>query len=67
MSAITRFRGFVDATWGELKRTSWPTKREVYGHTLVVVVFVIIVGLFLHVVDLVLAQASSLFFGWLGG
>ncbi len=35
----------------ELKKVSWPTKREVYGTTLVVLVLVFFFGFYLWVVD----------------
>ncbi len=38
----------------ELKRVSWPSKKEVYGTTLVVIVTVFFFGLYLFLVDLVL-------------
>jgi preprotein translocase subunit SecE len=62
MASLGKFRQFTADTWGELKRTSWPSKQEVYGTTLVVVVAVLIVGAYLWLVDLVLAYLSQLFF-----
>ena len=38
----------------ELKKVSWPSKKEVYGTTLVVIVTVIFFGVYLFLVDLVL-------------
>ena len=52
MEQWTRFRQFVTATWSELKKTSWPSKKEVTGTTLVVIVFVVVCALYLWVVDL---------------
>ncbi|MDQ7008260.1 MAG: preprotein translocase subunit SecE [Acidobacteriota bacterium] len=57
---IGKARGFVDDVWKELKRTSWPSKQEVYGTTLVVIVATIIVAVYLGLVDLVLATLQKL-------
>lgn len=55
MSWFEKVRGYFDSVWKELKRVSWPTRKEVYGTTLVVVITVLIVAAYLGVVDLVLA------------
>jgi len=36
---------------GELKKVTWPTKKDTYGSTLVVISVVIVIGIFLWVVD----------------
>jgi preprotein translocase subunit SecE len=51
----TKIREFFEGVWKELKRVSWPTRKEVYGTTLVVVVTILIFAAYLGVVDLVLA------------
>jgi preprotein translocase subunit SecE len=51
---ITRFRQFVTEVVAELKKTSWPNRREVYGTTVVVIVTVMICALYLWVVDMIL-------------
>lgn len=38
----------------ELKKVTWPSRKEVYGTTLVVLVTVFFFGLYLFLVDLVL-------------
>lgn len=48
---LRKFRQFLIDVWKELKRTSWPSKKEVYGTTLVVVVTVITVAIYLGAVD----------------
>lgn len=55
MGWFEKVRQFFDSVWKELKKVSWPTRKEVYGTTLVVVVTVLIVAAYLGVVDLVLA------------
>ena len=49
--AITRFRTFLVEVREELKKTTWPSKKEVYGTTVVVIVAVFITALYLFVVD----------------
>jgi preprotein translocase subunit SecE len=49
-----KIRGFIDDVGKELKRTSWPSRNEVQGTTLVVIVAVLIVAAYLGAVDVVL-------------
>ncbi len=59
MESLKKFRQFLDDTWKELKRTSWPNKDEVVGTTIVVIVFVAIVAAWLGAVDYVLALVQK--------
>ena len=52
---VTRSREFLEESWAELKKVHWPSRKEVQGATLVVVVGVVIVALYLGVVDAALA------------
>ena len=54
MQQLRRFRQFVIDVWAELKKTTWPGRKEVYGTTLVVIVTVLICAFFLWIVDLLL-------------
>jgi preprotein translocase subunit SecE len=56
---LKRFRQFVLDVWSELKKTTWPAKREVYGTTLVVIITVLICAFFLWVVDLILNKGME--------
>jgi len=51
-----RTRQFLTEVWTELKRTTWPGRREVYGTTVVVIVMVLICAAFLWGVDSVLLR-----------
>ena len=55
----TRARTFLAEVRAELKRTSWPSGKEVRGTTTVVIVTVFVFALFLWVVDTVLFQMVS--------
>jgi preprotein translocase subunit SecE len=59
---LRRFRQFLNDVWGELKKTTWPGRQEVYGTTLVVIVTVLICAFFLWIVDLVLNKGMESIF-----
>jgi preprotein translocase subunit SecE len=49
-----RLKQFLVEVWSELKKTTWPGKKEVYGTTVVVIVTVLICAFYLWIVDLIL-------------
>jgi preprotein translocase subunit SecE len=51
---------FLIEVWQELKRTTWPSRREVYGTTVVVIVMVLLCALFLYGVDVVLQPIAQI-------
>lgn len=57
-----RGREFFDEVRQEMKRVTWPSRREVYATTIVVIVTALFFGLYLFGVDLLLnAVVSQLF------
>jgi preprotein translocase subunit SecE len=56
---FTRLKEFLIETWAELKKTTWPSRREVYGTTVVVVVAVLICAAYLFAVDKVLETGMT--------
>ena len=48
---------FLVEVRNELKRVTWPSKTEVYAATIVVILFSIVLGTFLWIVDLILDRA----------
>ena len=62
MNHLKRFKQFLSEVWGELKKTTWPGKQEVYGTTLVVIITVLICAFFLWVVDLILNKGMEALF-----
>ena len=46
-----RFRTFFTEVRNELKRVTWPSSREVYATTIVVILFSAFIGLYLFVLD----------------
>jgi len=62
-----RFRQFLIEVWAELKKTTWPGRREVYGTTVVVIVTVIICAVYLFIVDKILETGMTQIFRAFGG
>jgi preprotein translocase subunit SecE len=48
ISKVTEFLQLVKA---ELQKVTWPTRKETYGSTMVVIVLVLLVAVFLWIVD----------------
>ena len=48
-------------TKAELKKVSWPSKKEVFKHTQVVLAAIVIIGLALWLVDLAFGTALNFF------
>ena len=46
-----RGRLFLSEVRNELKRVTWPTRREVYATTIVVIITSAVIGLYLFVLD----------------
>jgi preprotein translocase subunit SecE len=54
-----RFAQFVTLARGELRKVVWPTGKETWRTTLVVFVFVVVMGFFFWFLDVGLAWASK--------
>jgi preprotein translocase subunit SecE len=61
---VNRIRRFVEESWSELKKVTWPTREQVRNLTLLVFVISGAVGLFIAVFDiafdLVIQQIATL-------
>jgi len=53
---IAKVKKFFTEVWLELKKVSWPTRKELVDSTIVVIVAIIILGIYIAAVD----QISSL-------
>ena len=53
---VPRSVTFLQEVWAELKKVHWPSRKETYAATVVVLVVVGIVALFLGVVDFAISQ-----------
>lgn len=58
-----RFFGFGKESWAEAKRVVWPTWKETYQTTGVVVLFAVVMALFLWAVDATLLFAINKLMG----
>ena len=47
---------FLQQVKAELQKVTWPTRKETYGSTVVVIVLVLMVAVFLWVVDTALSS-----------
>jgi preprotein translocase subunit SecE len=60
------FREFLGEVRNELKRVTWPSRKEVYATTFVVILTSIFFGTYLWVVDLALSEAVHRIFKFFG-
>jgi preprotein translocase subunit SecE len=60
---LGRSRRFLSEVRNEMGRVTWPSQKEVYATTLVVILFSVAMGVYLWLVDLVLAKGL----GWVYG
>ncbi len=56
--------GFYGDVKTELRKVTWPTKKEVYGTTIVVIATVFFFGIYLALVDLVLSRGVQYVFAF---
>jgi preprotein translocase subunit SecE len=54
---------FVREAWLELKKVHWPSRKETYAATLVVIVVVLLISAYLAMVDLALTKAIQAIIG----
>ena len=48
---MNRFRRYLEESWSELKKVSWPTRIQVRNLTILVFVISFVVGLYITVAD----------------
>ena len=56
---FSRARVFISEVRNELKKVTWPPRREVYGTTVVVVLTVFFFGFYLYGLDLIMSYAAA--------
>jgi preprotein translocase subunit SecE len=61
-----RSRRFLSEVRNEMGRVTWPSQKEVYATTLVVILFSVAMGLYLWVIDLILTQGLGWVYGLFG-
>jgi preprotein translocase subunit SecE len=63
---LGRARRFLGDVRAELSRVTWPTRREVWATTVVVILVSLLFGLYLYAVDLILSAVNAAIFRWVG-
>ena len=63
---LERARLFLSEVRNELKRVTWPTQKEVYATTVVVILTSVAIGLYLFALDQVLLSSVAWLFRTLG-
>jgi preprotein translocase subunit SecE len=54
---VGRLTEFFQEAWQELRKVHWPSRKETYAATLVVIIVVVLVSVYLALVDLALTKA----------
>ncbi len=54
---VRRLTQFFQESWQELKKVHWPSRKETYAATLVVIIVVVLISVYLALVDLGLTKA----------
>ena len=62
-AAPARGLAFIGEAWGELKKVHWPTRKETYQATIVVLAVVPISATFIGLIDLALSDVMRLILG----
>jgi preprotein translocase subunit SecE len=50
---LSRIKIFLNDVVEELKKVSWPTAKEVYGTTVVVISFIFLLAIYLNAIDII--------------
>ena len=67
MGWLTTSRSFLAEVRNEMKRVTWPTRREVYATTVVVILTSAFFGIYLWGLDVTLSAAVNWVFRTFGG
>ncbi len=60
---MDRIRTFLEESWSELKKVSWPTREQVRNLTILVIGVSLAVGLYITVLDVIFSQAIKILSG----
>ncbi len=60
---LSKTRQFLEEARAELKKVTWPTRKQTFASTAVVLVVVIVVSIFLGLVDFGLAKIIKVLLG----
>ena len=62
---LQRIRRFIDESYSELKKVTWPTRQQALNLTVLVFLVSLVVGVFISIFDFVFTQGLT-FVGTLG-
>ncbi|HVM62235.1 MAG TPA: preprotein translocase subunit SecE [Verrucomicrobiae bacterium] len=57
---VLKVQEFAVEVWTELKKCSWPTRKELVDSTLVVIVTIVVLGIFVAIADLIFLRIVAL-------
>ncbi len=60
VNPFLKVQEFVVEVWAELKKSSWPTRKELVDSTVVVIVTILVLGIFVALADLVFLRIVAL-------
>ena len=58
-----RSANFLQEVWSEIKKVHWPSRKETYAATGVVLVIVTVIAIYLALVDMALSQVVRFLLG----
>lgn len=58
---MAQAKKFLQEVKGELKKVSWPKKRELFDSTIAVIVATLLLGIFIGIVDFFFSQMIGIF------
>ena len=59
-------RAFVEDSWGELQRVTWPDYEQLKNATFVIIIFSVVVGLIIWIMDFSSRSVINLILGVFG-
>jgi preprotein translocase subunit SecE len=59
---IASVRRYVNETVGELRKVTWPTRREATNLTIIVLIVTVVMGMYLGLLDFVVSRVFALLF-----
>jgi len=63
---IQETRAFIEESWAELKKVTWPDYEQLKNATIVVLVFVVIISAMIWLMDVVVRTVIDLIMGVFG-
>ena len=65
-NVITRTRTFIEESWAELQKVTWPDWEQLQNATLVVIVFCLIISAIIWLMDVTVRNVIDLIMGIFG-